>query len=586
MYRLLSFLFIAALLGTGCSALKQTEDSENGMAQKIDSLQTEEISERDQLKFEFALIEGMKQKVLGNYSKAIAYFYQCLEIDPTAAAPQYQISLINNLLEDEKVALRYGKKAVKNEPDNRWYREHLAQLYLRQNNTKGAIEEYEALLRMGHNRIEYFYDLAQLYQQTKQYEKSIEMLNKLESRVGVNEQVSVLKKILYTRMGEKDKAIEETRKLIQSFPDETRYYGMLAELYASYKEYDKAEEMYDKLFSMDSTNRLGQISLVKYYQSKNQPGKALDQFIRIVDQKDIDFGSKMLIFMNFLDNRTTLRQYQEKMVMALDSLQRSYPDKTEVHTLYADLYLKLNQFKESAEHLEILAHSDKHKPVFWDQLLSIYSYLGNFQKLYEEGQKSLELYQDKPRLYLLTAIGAIQTEHADTAIVILKEGIKKFTDNKEMMIEFYGQLGEAYHQTKNYERSDYYFEKVLEQDPTNLLIANNYSYYLSLRGENLDRALELSKGTLDKEPANPVYLDTYAWVLYKMGRYDKAHKYIEKALKNSTSDDPDLLEHYGDILFKKGKKEKAVEMWKRSLANGNKSEQIRFKIQNKEFPEP
>jgi tetratricopeptide (TPR) repeat protein len=574
----ISFLFLLS----GCKTLFHSSDTSS---KKEDTTQIATISERDQLKYHFAFVEGLKQKALENYSKAISYFYKCLEIQPESPAVQYQISLINNILRESDVALRYAKKAVKNDPENKYYREHLFQLYLRHNKPKDAIKQYKALLDQGHTSVDYYYDLAQLYRKTKQYDKAIEMLEKLEQRAGINEQISILKKILYSKVGEREKAIQEVQKLIRNYPQESNYYGMLAELYASYKQYDKADEMYEKLFKLDSTNKMGQLSLVKYYESQHKYDKALEQYIKVAGDKEIDFGSKYMLFMKFLEDKKIYLSHKNKIIEALDSLQAEYPERKEVHTLYADLYLKSNNFKKAGDHLEPLVNSKKEKPVYWEQLLSIYSYTNQFEKLYSYGTKGIEKYQSNSRMYLLTGIGAIQSGKADTAITILKSGLDTFSSNSELLIQFYTQLGEAYHNTGNHEKSDYYFELVLEKQPNNLFISNNYSYYLSLRGEKLDRALELIKNTIKEEPNSSIYLDTYAWVLYKLGKYNKAEKHIEKAIHNNGSDDPEILEHYGDILFKNGKVDQAVKQWEKSQAAGNDSEAIKYKIKNKKLLE-
>jgi tetratricopeptide (TPR) repeat protein len=583
MRRLLFSAIVLMFIFSGCKSLFQSAEKTN--TDRKDTTQISNISEKDQLRFQFAFVEGMKQKALENYSKAISYFYRCLEIQPNSPAVQYQISLINNLLRESDVALRYAKKAVKNDPDNKYYREHLFQIYLRQNKPKAAIDQYEALLEQGEDKIDYYYDLAQLYRNTKQYRKAIEMLNELEQRAGINEQISILKKILYTKVGEREKAIDEVKKLIDHFPQKTNYYGMLAELYASYQQYDKADQMYEKLFKRDSTNKMGQLSLVKYYESQGKYEKALNQFIKVADEKDIDFGTKFMLFMQFLEDKRIYLNNQAKIIESLDSLKSAYPGKKEIHTLYADFYLKGNRFDNAALHLEELVNSKNDKPVYWEQLLSIYSYTNQFEKLYSYGIKALKKYPDKSRMYLLAGVGANQTGKSDTATTLLEKGLQTIESNQELRIQFLTQLGEAYRNINNHGKSDTYFEKALELDPDNLFVANNYSYYLSLRGENLQRALELIKRTIDQEPNSSIYLDTYAWVLYKLGKYSKAEKNIEKAIRNSGSKDPEILEHYGDILFKNGKTEQAYKQWKKSRSAGNETDAINYKIENKKLPE-
>ena len=99
---------------------------------------------------------------------------------------------------------------------------------------------------------------------------------------------------------------------------------------------------------------------------------------------------------------------------------------------------------------------------------------------------------------------------------------------------------------------------------------NNYAYYLSLAGENLRRAEQLSAKTVEAEPKNSTFLDTYAWILYRQGSYSLAKFYIERAIDNldPEEDNSVLYDHYGDILQASGEKEKAVEMWRKAQELG------------------
>jgi Tfp pilus assembly protein PilF len=174
---------------------------------------------------------------------------------------------------------------------------------------------------------------------------------------------------------------------------------------------------------------------------------------------------------------------------------------------------------------------------------------------------------------------ALQLEKNDDAIRVLEEGITKVKNNKPLEVQFYTYLAEACRNVGNNEKSDDYFEKALKIDPENQILLNNYSYYLSLRKENLKLAEEMSNKTIIKEPENYTYLDTYAWVLFNQGKYRKALDYIKLAVKFNGSEDPDILEHYGDILEKLGKKDEARKYWKLSIEKGNKEERILKKME-------
>ena len=545
------------------------------------------LPENKQVEYQYKYIQAIKLRLMGNTSDALEYLNQCIDIKPQAPDPYYQKSLIGSQLEEYQEAIRFGRKAVLYGPDNKWYRKNLGGLYLRNEVLDSARMQYEYLVEeLKVNNLDMVFRLAQLYQETNKYQEALTYYNELEDRVGVNERISQRKKMIYAKIGEKEKAYREIRKLIEKHPDESKYYGMLAELYATFNEYEKAEKMYDRLFEMDSNNKLGQISLVRYYNNKGEVDKALETYKnQVVPNQSVDFRDKMLIFMNFLQETENLAQYADQLRHSLDSLGSYYSDKSEIDALYADLYLKTNEFQKASGHLETLATGPESKYIYWDQLLSIYSYLGKFENMFQYGQKALQEFDKQPRIYLLSGIGALQTNRPDSALSLLEKGIQYVEDDKAMRVQFYIQLGEAYHRTENYKQSDHYFKNVLELDPNNKIVLNNYSYYLSQREEKLKKALGYSHRVIKDEPNNPVYLDTYAWVLYKMGKLSEAKKYIEKAIKNGGNEDADILEHYGDILYKTGDEDKAIQMWKEAKDKGNQSEQLNYKLENKTLPD-
>jgi tetratricopeptide (TPR) repeat protein len=136
---------------------------------------------------------------------------------------------------------------------------------------------------------------------------------------------------------------------------------------------------------------------------------------------------------------------------------------------------------------------------------------------------------------------------------------------------------------KKFKESDQAYTKALELDPSNSYVLNNYAYYLSLRGENLEEAEKMSKRSLEIDPDNASSEDTYAWILFRLKKYADAKKWIEKSLQGKTSNNATQQEHYGDILYLLGEKEKALEQWQNAKAQGSGSNKLEKKINEKKY---
>ena len=73
--------------------------------------------------------------------------------------------------------------------------------------------------------------LVDLYSRTKDYEKVIHTLDRLEQLDGKSEQISMEKFRMYLAMENKEKAFAEIENLAKEYPYEMRYLTMLGDVY-------------------------------------------------------------------------------------------------------------------------------------------------------------------------------------------------------------------------------------------------------------------------------------------------------------------------------------------------------------------
>lgn len=122
------------------------------------------------------------------------------------------------------------------------------------------------------------------------------------------------------------------------------------------------------------------------------------------------------------------------------------------------------------------------------------------------------------------------------------------------------------------------YDEALKYNDNNIVVLNNYAYFLSLDKKDLKKAERMSAQCIKLEPDNATYLDTYAWIFFVQGNYTLAKIYIESALEKDTTKSSELVDHYGDILYMIGDKDKAVEQWKKAREMGKESEILDRKI--------
>ncbi len=147
-------------------------------------------------------------------------------------------------------------------------------------------------------------------------------------------------------------------------------------------------------------------------------------------------------------------------------------------------------------------------------------YLQHEKRLAETGitcDEAETYFPNQATLYLFKGGAEFQNKEYEKSVKSFSRGEKMSVENDKMRAQFLANLGDAYHSLDKNAESDSAYEKSLKLDPENAYVLNNYSYYLSIRKVNLERAKEMSAYS-NKIPDNSSFLDTYAWILFQFYR--------------------------------------------------------------------
>ena len=198
----------------------------------------------------------------------------------------------------------------------------------------------------------------------------------------------------------------------------------------------------------------------------------------------------------------------------------------------------------------------------------------------------MELFPESPEYYFYLGIAYYQQQKYQEALNTYYAGLNIIPkENLPLKSDFYGQIGDIYYQMGQLDQAYKAYDEALKYNDKNVVVLNNYSYFLSLEKKDLKKAERMSAQCIKLEPDNATYLDTYAWIFFVQGNYTLAKIYIESALEKDKTKSAELVDHYGDILFMNGDKEKAVEQWKKAKEMGKDSEILNRKIAEQQYIE-
>lgn len=556
------------------------------ITKSVDDQKISVLSEENQRKFDYFFFEAQRLKMNGDLGKAKNYFVECLKIDSLSATCFYELCNIAIAQQNYIAAQELLSNSVRLAPDNKWYQILLGDLYQQNEDIKSAIRVYEVLIERFPENDELTYALAQLYYTDKQLQKSVDAYDRLEKSIGINELISVEKEKIYIEMGKQGLAFKEIDKLIQENPFEPRYYGFLGDLHLYYKDYSKAESSYNKILTMDPGNGMGYFSIANVKLQQKDTLAFLNHLGKGLEDVDLDLETKI--------QRLIPIMMGKNFTFSIDTavMEGYFAKLTKVHSedvrsfiFYANYLQSKNRNKDALEQFKLGVQIDPGNPSVWQDMLFLEVNLGLFDVLYEDAKEALKLFPEEPLFSLFYAMAAMQKEENAKAKDALVNGLNYVGDNLNLKGQFHAYLGDVMHSLGSADEAFDHYEKALKIDENNVVVLNNYSYYLSLESKDLEKAEKMISKCIALEPGNSTYLDTYAWVLFKRGRFFEAKYIIERAIDNGGDESEVIVEHYGDILYKNNDLEGALKQWKKSLEMGNDSAVLNKKLEQKTYVE-
>ncbi len=537
------------------------------------------LTPAEQRKFDYFFYEGLNLKAAGNYDAAYDAFNHCLAIDSTASALLFELSSFYIQLDQLERSLDMLRQAVANDPSNFTYQHALATMYRNLGMFGESAEAYEKLVAMNPGKPELNYYLAESLTQKGDIDKAIDAYDAMESIIGMNESLSMMKYRLYNSIEESDKAYQEIEKLMQKYPMEARYPMILGDLYLEQNDTVQALNFFNKAHELDPESPYYIVSMANYYDATGNKEAAEEQIHNALTNEKLDVETKVNILSRYIMKLQQTQKGTESANALFQTLLEQHPEDIELKQMYGSLLLLQGKNEDARFQFQLITEMEPQDVVAWQQLLSIALKAEDLEEIIRICNRCEELFPEAPEFYFYKGIALYQQEKYQEALDTYYKALTIIPDeNPTMKSDFYGQIGDIYYQMGNMPETYKAYDEALKYNDKNIMVLNNYAYFLSLDKKDLKKAERMSAQTVKMDPNNSTYLDTYAWIFFVQGNYTLARIYIESALKNDTTDSSELLDHYGDILYMLGDKEKAVEQWEKAKALGKDSDILDKKI--------
>jgi len=507
-------------------------------------------------------VQGVAAFEMEDYNQALDLLTIAYIKLPDHAGVNFALADAYMMTGDFTNAAYYGKRAVDLESDNKYYHLKLAEIYFRAGQAQQVIETLKIAEVAIPNDPEILFFLASTYSDEGNYLESNAIYDRIIERQGPDVQVEYQRYRNFLAMEDEAGALASLERILELDPENPTILQSLGAQYIERGEPDKALAIYEKSLERNPSQPETKMALADLYIKQNEWVRAVDLMMEVMQDSTVQRRSKQelaqFLMANFVrepDNEA-LKTQTDRII---GFFAEQNPEDAAAQALAADFYLTIEDFDTAKTRLqETIRLMPENEPA-WRQLVQLLYTQSDFEAIInmrEEAEAAVP--EDAFIRFFIGSSYALSGDN-QSAVTWLKLSTQA-PARGEFKSAVWGTLGDALYSTDRLDEAWNAYEESLKLDPENATALNNYAYYLSTQGVQLDKAIEMSLKSLESEPENASFLDTLGWIYYQKGEYEKALEYIRKAVEVGGVS-ATVYEHLGDVYDKLGNDDMSQEWW-------------------------
>lgn len=535
---------------------------------------TEEEVNREKL-----FIEANREKLLGNYDKAVSMLRELYRQDGDNAAVAYELGRLLHAQGDIEDAVRYLKSATNLAPDNEWYLKFLADIYQQEGRNAEGAALYESLAKKSPDDQYTYFRWAYFLVKAQEVDKAIKVYDDLEKAIGFNEEIARRRHTLFLGLGDTKRAGKELERLVEAYPNVLEYKHILAAFYDTQGDKAAARKVYERIIAQNPKDAKAQLALAGGSNVQQDELRYLAELRPAFERSDVEVDLKIGKLYPFI---TMVSETGNKVIadaaLELTTIMESvHSSDAKPFSAAGDLLYHSGRRKEAIVKYRATLERDENVFPVWEQLLTALYEIGDGLGLYEAANDALDIFPNRAVIQYYLALGADATKRYDEALDATNMATMMSGRDQALRGEIQALEGQVYSHKGDKAAAAAAFKQALELAPASSDVNYRYAEYL-LEKNDLKNAKAAAERAANQMPYHPYYTNGLAKVYYQDGRYEAAEEWNTKALTNGAAYWPAALELAGDIQFQLKHTEQAVSFWQQAKALGGDSKRLEDKI--------
>lgn len=275
----------------------------------------------------------------------------------------------------------------------------------------------------------------------------IQTLDRLESVMGKNEQISMEKFKVYIQMNDNKQALNEIESLAKKYPQDNRYQVLLADAYMQNNKKVEAYSIYNKVLAAEPDNSMALYSLANYYKVSGEKDKYENQLSLFVLNKKVASEAKIDVMKELISQYENDGKDSTKVIGLFDKIIREDSEDVQIPMLYANYLIAKGLNMQALPVLEHIVALDPSNVAARLMLLNNAIKKEDYKAVIRICEPGIEATPDALELYFYLAIAYNQAGRTDDAINTSKKALTHVTSDskKEVISDFYALMGDVYY---------------------------------------------------------------------------------------------------------------------------------------------
>lgn len=409
-----------------------------------------------EIRVQEVFLKGEQQRLLGNHEKAEEFYKEVLKADPTNEVTAFALARTLQEQNKDDEAIKFGKKAVEIDGSNVWYKKFLGDLYQKTNRNAEGAALYQELVTANPFFEEYYLKQAFFLVRSGDPTGAIAVYEQLQTRIGINEELTRRKHTLYLGMGDQTNAALELRKLADAFPEKKTYRHLLADFYLQIDKKSEAKKVYKKILSIDPEDAAAKMAIAGEIKKTGNDSQYLQSLKPLFENDKIalDIKIKEIIPMIQKVADTGDAALADEALSLCTILDKAHPNEAKVQSISGDLFFYSGRKNEAKEKYEATIKLNDGVYLVWEQLLLSQKDLGEFKKMIETSENAMDVFPNQGRIYYLNGLALGETGDYAGALSSLQQAQVMSSRNLPLNLDVMARQGWTFSQLKKYDKAE------------------------------------------------------------------------------------------------------------------------------------